>query len=505
MPGPGPEPGRRGPGLRERSIPVPARRRRLRVAVRVRDLLCGLLLLLGAAGPALAGSDGDFRVVVSIKPVHAIVAALLKGITEPVLLVGRGRVPTGYRLSPAQRRQVARADLLVWVGPELERFLAQPAASLPKARVFTLLDDPAIKVLPSRWNDRERDPYFWLDTRNILILIDELTQRFIDRDPARAHLYLRNRERIRDQVAALDRRLEYGYRALKGGTVLNYYDTLQYFEQAYALRVGASLSPGPGTPVAAARLLQARARLADGDYACVLREAGLPADDWSLLMDGVKVRSAEIDVFGVHLPPGEGLYLALMAQLTRAIEDCLGQHAPALEAAVEPMPAQIPEGIGGRFVLIDQNGRLVDRERMLGKFQLIYFGYTHCPDICPTSLQVMHAALERLPPGLRRRIQPYFITVDPERDTQEVMAKYVPYFGKDLIGLTGTRAMIDRVLQQFKVQVQKVPDPGGDPHKYLINHTAGIYLMAPDGRFVTRFASGISPARLARELEAYLR
>jgi len=464
-----------------------------------------LAVMLLCAWPALAAGAGEFRVVVSIKPVHAIAAALLKGITEPVLLVGPGKVPQGYRLTPSQQQAVEKADLVIWVGPELERFLVEPVGQLPPERVMTLLDDENLKILPSRWDEEARDPYFWLDSRNILILIDELTQRFIDRDPERSHVYLRNRNEARRGVAALDRRFEYGYRALKGGAALNYYDTLQYFEQAYALRVGGTLSPGPETPVAAARLLRERARLADGEYGCVLREAGMAAPDWDLLVQGVDVRVAEIDVFGVRQRPGEGLYQALMDALARDIERCVGDSAAALETSQEDLPAEVPDRIGGRFMLVDQNGRLVDREQMLGKYQLIYFGYTHCPDICPTSLQVMRAALKRLDPALRERIQPYFITVDPERDTQEVMAKYVPYFGKDLIGLTGTRAMIDRVLAQFKVTVEKVPAANGDPDDYQIDHTAGIYLMAPDGRFITRFASGISPADLARALEAYLR
>lgn len=462
-------------------------------------------VLILCAGSALAAEAGGFRVVVSIKPVHAIAAALLEGITEPVLLVGEGRIPQGYRLTPAQQQAVREADLVIWVGPELERFLVEPVGQLPPERVMTLLDDENIKILPSRWDDESRDPYFWLDSRNMLILIDELTQRFIDRDSARAHVYLRNRNEVRRKVAALDRRFEYGYRALKGGVVLNYYDTLQYFEQAYALRVGGTLSPGPETPVAAERLLRERAKLANGEYACVLGEVGMEEPDRDLLMQGVDVRQAEIDVFGVQQKPGEGLYLALMDAIAKAIEQCIGDRAAALEAGLEESPGEVPDGIGGRFMLVDQHGNLVDREQMLGKYQLIYFGYTHCPDICPTSLQVMRAALKRLDPSLRERIRPYFITVDPERDTREVMAKYVPYFGKDLIGLTGTRAMIDRVLRQFKVTVEKVHAPNGDPDDYQIDHTAGIYLMAPDGRFITRFASGIMPADLARELEAYLR
>ncbi len=466
---------------------------------RLLNRVAALVLLLCLALPAPA--EEAFRVVATIRPVHSVLSALLEGVTEPLLLIEDG-IPYGKRLDGAMERRLREADLVVWVGPELERFMADAVRDLPpETEVLTLLDNEAMKILPSRWNDSERDPFFWLDSRNLLILIDELTGYFMDRDPARAHLYRRNRDRLHQRVAALDRKLEYGYRGLKGGAVLAYHDTLQYFEQAYALKVGGVVNRDPDTPQDAARLLRERARLLEGAYACLVTEAGLPAPELELLTQGVQVRTAELDSFGTRISPGPGLYLALMEHNTDAIHRCVqGDDAPETQAG--PVPG---DGIGGRFVLIDHNGNLVMREDMLGKYQLIYFGYTYCPDVCPTSLQVMAAALKRLPPEVRERIQPWFITVDPERDTQEVLAGYVTYFDKEMIGLTGTRAMIDRLLEEFGVTAEKVPDESGDPAKYLIDHTASVYLMAPDGRYITKFAHGITPDQLAAKLRQYVR
>ncbi len=459
-----------------------------------------LLWLILCVVPVLAWGDG-FRVVTSLRPVHSVMAALLEGVTEPVLLVEDG-VPYGKRLTADQARLLREADLVVWVGPELERFMAQAVEALPESvGVLTLLDNEAMKILPSRWDDTDRDPFFWLDSRNMLILIDELTHYLMARDPARTHLYRRNRDRLHRRVAALDRKLEYGYRGLKGGVALNYYDTLQYFEQAYALKVGGIVNRDPDTPQDAARLLRERARLHAGEYACLLTEAGLPSPELALLTQGVEVRRGELDSFGTRQTPGPDLYLALMEHNTDVIHRCVqGEGAGA--QVVEPLPG---DGVGGRFVLIDHHGDLVMREDMLGKYQLIYFGYTYCPDVCPTSLQVMAMALKRLPEAVRNRIQPYFITVDPERDTQEVLAGYVTYFDKSMIGLTGTRAMIDRLLEEFGVTAEKVPDESGDPNKYLIDHTASVYLMAPDGRYITKFAHGITPEQLAAKLQQYVR
>ena len=469
---------------------------------RLFQLLPLLVLLLSST--VFAAGSGEFRVVVSIKPVHSLFSALLQGVTEPVLIVGPGRTPYGYRMTEAQEKELQQADLVVWVGPELERFLVEPIRRLPKGvEVLTLLDNDAMKILPSRWDDVSRDPYFWLDSRNVLILIDELTRYLMERDPARTHLYRRNRDRLFKKVAELDRRLEYGYRGLKGGVILNYYDTLQYFEQAYALKVGGTIARDPESPVDAARLLRERARLLEGGYACVLTEAGMSMPEYDLLMKEVSVNRAELDSFGTRFEPGGELYLEVMEHNTRVIKRCVHQAAADLEA--EEGEAGLPpvEGVGGRFVLVDHNGNLVTREQMLGRYQLIYFGYTYCPDVCPTSLQVMTAALKKLG-ALREKIQPYFITVDPERDTQEILAGYVTYFDKRMIGLTGTRAMIDRLLEEFGVTAEKVPDESGDPDKYLIDHTASLYLMAPDGRFITKFAHGITPDQLVQKLRQYV-
>ena len=468
----------------------------------LRLLLLFFLALFAVAGNAQAGDD--LKVVVSIKPIHSVLAALMKGVGNLELLVSAGRTPYEHELGPEQEQALAEADLVVWVGPELEGFLVEPLERLAKrARVITLLDSDALKILPSRWNEGERDPYFWLDTRNMLILVDELTQLLMERDPVRTHVYRRNRDALMKRLGELDRRLEYGYRGLKGGVILETYDTLQYFQQAYALRVGAVLSPRPGVPVKADELLKQHARLVEGEYACVVTEARMKMPEWPLLMKGVKVPQAELDSFGTRFQPGEDLYLKVMEYNTRVLKECIqpGEASTMLDTTISGV---VVPHIGGRFMLIDHQGRVVTPEEMKGKFALIYFGYTYCPDVCPTSLQVMSAALKKLGP-LADRIQPWFITVDPERDTQEVLAGYVTYFDKRLIGLTGSKAMIQRVLEEFGVTAEKVPDKEGDPGKYLVDHSASLYLMAPDGRYITQFAHGITPDQLAEKLREYVR
>ncbi len=464
------------------------------------SLLLGLLFLLQVP---LLSADDKFRVVASIKPIHSILSSLMQGTDGPQLLVKKGQTPFGYELSDQQKEKLTKADLIIWVGPELEKFLVEPLARLqPEVIVKTLLDDPKIKVLPSRWDDSRRDPFFWLDSRNAVVLVDELTRELMVADATRAHLYKRNRDALFTRMAELDRKLEYGYRGLKSGIGIAYYDTLQYFEQAYALKIRGLVAESPIKPVDAAKLLDGRAKLADGYYSCLLTEASMDMPDLTLLTGETQIKKAELDSFGSSLIPGPDLYFQLMENNTNAIKNCMHRDASlADQVDVEVTPT--PKKIGGKFMLMDHNGGLVTEKDLRGKYQIILFGYTFCPDICPTSLQVLSAALNQL--GEKAdKIQPYFITVDPDRDTVKAMKRYVGYFNKNIIGLTGSKSMIERVAKEFNVRYEKVLEQGMEPDMYIMDHTASAYLMAPDGSFITKFAYGISPSQMVDKINEYI-
>ena len=465
---------------------------------------CFALVLLLFSMPLFAGSD--FRVVASIKPLHSLLAALMQGVGSPALLLEGQQIPYGYRLTEAQRRQLDKANLVVWVGPELEAFLVEPLRQeRPDRHVVALLDDPRLKVLPDREDDDRRDPFFWLDSRNGLILIDDLTRILMQADPGRAHVYRRNRDKVFAQAAEMDRMLEYGYRGMKGGVVILYYDTQQYFEQAYALKTAMVLSPLPPRSIGAAELLQARELMRDGRVGCLLTERGLPAKDLELLTAGTDVRIGELDSLGVSLDPGPDLYNRLIRHNTDVIRTCVNAQRAILDAAAAPQVDELQPGerIGGRFMLTDHNGNLVTEENLLGHYSLLYFGYTFCPDICPTSLQTVSLALDQLG-DLAQRVQPYFITIDPGRDTVAKMKSYVQYFNDRLIGLVGSKAMIEKMAKEYRVRYEKVVEEGGDPELYLMDHTASVYLIGPDGQFITKFAHGITPQAMAERLREYL-
>jgi protein SCO1 len=161
---------------------------------------------------------------------------------------------------------------------------------------------------------------------------------------------------------------------------------------------------------------------------------------------------------------------------------------------------QAVASVGGPFHLEDQNGKPVTDADMKGKPFLVFFGFTHCPDICPTTLFEMSQVMKALGPDADRT-GALFITVDPERDTPTVMKDYLSNFDPHLRGLTGSRAAIDAAIKAYRVYAKKVPLQNGD---YTMDHTAVVYLMDKDGTFVAPFDVSRTPEAEAADLRRYL-
>lgn len=152
------------------------------------------------------------------------------------------------------------------------------------------------------------------------------------------------------------------------------------------------------------------------------------------------------------------------------------------------------EPVGGPFELTDQAGHIRTERDFRGKLMLVYFGFTYCPDICPTDLQAIGQTLDKLGNDAGS-VQPLFITVDPERDTAQHLAEYVPLFHPRLIGLTGKPEAIRKAADEYKVYYAKIP-LGKDASDYTVDHTAFIYLMDRDGNYLGFFPPGTSADRM---------
>ncbi len=153
--------------------------------------------------------------------------------------------------------------------------------------------------------------------------------------------------------------------------------------------------------------------------------------------------------------------------------------------------------IGGNFELLNHDGKTITNKDFHGKYMLIYFGYTFCPDVCPTELQVMTGALELLG-DKAKNIQPVFVSVDPERDTPAVMKDYVSNFYPGMIGLTGSAEQISKVAKLYRVYYSKAAEKDAPADEYAMDHSSIVYLMGPDGSFVKHFSYGTDSEKLAK-------
>ncbi|MBT3808838.1 MAG: SCO family protein [Rhodospirillaceae bacterium] len=169
-------------------------------------------------------------------------------------------------------------------------------------------------------------------------------------------------------------------------------------------------------------------------------------------------------------------------------------------AAVGGMVVNV--SIGGPFELTDHTGARMSDEALRGNYALIYFGYTFCPDVCPTELGEIAVALDELG-ELGKQVTPVMITIDPARDTPDVLAEYVPLFHDRLVGLTGTEAEIKEVAENYRVFYRRFEDPSFT--FYLMDHTSFVYLIDPQGAVASMFRYGTPPEDMADAIRQHMR
>jgi protein SCO1 len=158
--------------------------------------------------------------------------------------------------------------------------------------------------------------------------------------------------------------------------------------------------------------------------------------------------------------------------------------------------------IGGPFKLVNGEGRPVTDRDFRGHYLLVYFGYTFCPDVCPTTLNQMAEALDALGPKADQ-VQPLFITVDPKRDTPQVVGQYVAAFTPRLVGLTGTPEEIAKVAREYRVYYA-IHQTAGAPGEYTVDHSSILYLMSPSGVFIAPIRADQSGAEMAKDIARHL-
>lgn len=212
---------------------------------------------------------------------------------------------------------------------------------------------------------------------------------------------------------------------------------------------------------------------------------------------------AELRALQVTLAVLLGLLLAGGLAIWQITKD-EGRVGELRQQAVEAnFDQRIPPGstIGGPFQLVNQDGAAVTDASYKGKYLLIYFGYTYCPDVCPTGLQSMAHALDQLGAEVSK-VQPLYITIDPARDTPSKIKEYIGSFHPQIVGLTGTPEQIAAVAKAYQVYYAKSAQV--DEQDYLMDHSSRIYLMDPNGKLVATFPQEVDPAIIVKTLQENL-
>ena len=213
-------------------------------------------------------------------------------------------------------------------------------------------------------------------------------------------------------------------------------------------------------------------------------------------------RIGEFEMRGALLRIGIGVGAVAIAAAAFALPRVLHWHGSS--TGVVPAASAAKTAPAGILHFTDHTGRGVSESDFAGRFQLVFFGYTYCPEVCPTNLQVMTQAMQAL--GERgERVQPIFISFDPERDTPEVLARYVGRFHPRLVGLTGTPQQIAAAARSYDVYVERVDAQGNGSSDYAMSHTAKTYLIGPDGSGVAIFDHATDPEEMAAEILEHLK
>lgn len=329
----------------------------------LKPILAGVLVAFGLAAnhPCLASTPP--QVVVSIKPVHSLVAAVMDGSAVPTLLVPSGASPHTYSLKPSDARALQSSDLVFWVGNGLETFLQKPLAVLARqARVVELVDTPGLTLLPYRSNgaweahvhgsavhdegdddgehDHEHehghdedpghehahgiDTHIWLDAGNAETIVHAVATALSSTDPDRAPLYTANADRTVARLKALDGMLHASLTPLAGHPYIVFHDAYQYIEHRYGLTPAGSITVSPERQPGAQRVAAIRHKIIGLGAVCVFSEPQFQPALVQTLIKGTPARTGVLDpIGGAELPPGPDAYFMMMQDLGHSIRECL--------------------------------------------------------------------------------------------------------------------------------------------------------------------------------------
>ena len=307
------------------------------------------LLLSGLLVSTAATAADAPKVVVSIKPIHSLVAAIMQGVGMPDLIVDGASSPHTYALKPSNARSLQQAQLVFWVGPGMEAFLQKPLTALgSNATVVELDDAPGITKLKFReggafephddgdghdagdehadghdHDHGEFDTHLWLDPHNAKAMAAEITTSLVAADPANALTYEANQKTLNDKLDALDTEIASTVAPVKDKPFIVFHDAYQYFEHRYGVRVSGSITVSPETIPGAQRVAEIRSKVADLGATCVFAEPQFEPKLVNVVLEGTSAKSGVLDPEAATLPQGPDLYFDLMRDIASSLKSCL--------------------------------------------------------------------------------------------------------------------------------------------------------------------------------------
>jgi zinc transport system substrate-binding protein len=311
------------------------------------SLVVPVLLAGGLFAWSAAPAAAELKVVVTIKPLHALVAQVMTSAGSPELLVGGASSAHTYALKPSDAAKLSRADIFFRMSESMEPFTAKVARSLPKTvQVVTLQETKGLKLLPRRtgatFEDHDHghdhaeghnhshdvtDGHAWLDPGNAKMMVDRIAQALSAKEPTSATVFRSNADALKGKLDDLAAELARELKPLADKPYIVFHDALQYFERRYRLRVVGSISVSPEVPPSAKRLSALRKKITSLGAVCVFAEPQFDTRLVNNLVEGTRARTSTIDPEGGKIEPGPDLYFTLLRNLAQDLKSCLAPPA----------------------------------------------------------------------------------------------------------------------------------------------------------------------------------
>ncbi len=274
---------------------------------------------------------GEPKVVASIRPVHALVAAIMKDIGKPDLIIDGPGTPHSYALKPSKARLLAKADLIFWIGPALETFLQKPVQTIgAKAQSIELASVNGLVMRNIRQindfkaanTDSQIDPHIWLDPQNAKAMAQNIAKALIIKDPANADKYQANLQNLLEKLDALTRKVQARLAPVKNRPFITYHDGYQYFEARFGLNSRGVLIVNPEVKPGARYIQEINNRLEQAGKICLFTEPQFSRKFLETIAENSRAKIALLDPLGSNIAPGPELYILLVEAMAKAFTEC---------------------------------------------------------------------------------------------------------------------------------------------------------------------------------------